>query len=196
MNEYFIIGMDFFKDKKLKGQSAIFNSYKFRIFPFKFQGKKYFPNIVPENLIDQWRPKEKGKYRYKFTTPQAQKISKVTSLEHSLIETIKYGSKIFTEPDLKKKSKLPVKPMIYAYALDNILVAMKGKRIFERFGFNLPKQTSKKYTSKLVVNFETWVFPSDASDWINPETGESLTGYLQPIELSYLLNECVNIEHY
>lgn len=152
--------------------------------------------ILVKEWLDQWRPKEKGKYRYKFTTPQAQKISKVTSLEHSLIETIKYGSKIFTEPDLKKKSKLPVKPMIYAYALDNILVAMKGKRIFERFGFNLPKQTSKKYTSKLVVNFETWVFPSDASDWINPETGESLTGYLQPIELSYLLNECVNIEHY
>jgi len=27
---------------------------------------------------------------------------KVSSLEHSLIETIKYGSKIFTEPDLQK----------------------------------------------------------------------------------------------
>ena len=54
-----------------------------------------------------------------------------------------------------KKSKQPIKPMIYAYALDNILVAMKGKRIFERFGFNLSQQPSKKHTRKLVENFET-----------------------------------------
>jgi len=120
----------------------------------------------------------------------------VTSLEHVLIETIKYGSKIFTEPDLNKKSKQLIKPLIYAYALDNILVAMKGIRIFERFGFNLPKQPTRKNTSKLIENFETWIFPYDANYWVNPETGEVLRGYLQPSELSYLLNECINKEHY
>ena len=73
---------------------------------------------------------------------------------------------------------------------------MKGKRIFERFGFNLPKQEPKERTIKLIENFETWIFPIDANDWINPETGEALTGYLQPTELSYLLNECINTEHY
>ncbi len=73
---------------------------------------------------------------------------------------------------------------------------MKGKRIFERFGFNLPHQQPKESTIKLVENYETWVFPKDASDWINPNTGECLTGYLQPKELSYLLNECINTEHY
>jgi len=153
-------------------------------------------DLLVEEWIKQWRPTGKLAYKYKYTSPKAQKISKVTNLEHSLIETIKYGSKIFTEPDLNKKSKQPIRPMIYAYALDNILVAMKGKRIFERFGFNLPQQPSKTHISKFVVNFETWVFPSDASDWINPETGESLTGYLQPIELSSLLNECINSEYH
>jgi len=151
--------------------------------------------LVKEWLI-QWRPKDKSIYRYKFTDPVAQKISKVTSLEHSLIETIKYGSKIFTEPDLKKKSKQSIPPMIYAYALDNILVAMKGKRIFERFGFNLPQQPTKKSTNKLVTDYETWLFPNDATDWVNTQTGECLTGYLQPIELSYLLNECINTQQY
>lgn len=82
--------------------------------------------------------------------------------------------------------------MIYAYALDNILVAMKGKRIFERFGFNLPHQPKEKQTSRLVENYETWLFPANANDWVNPNTGESLTGYLQPTELGYLLNECIN----
>ena len=168
------------------------------------------------------------------------------------METIKYGSKIFTEPDLKKKrlciilrlkemdlqyndrqidvylniqpsgietgkmsknlmkvainhsniytqpkkTKLSIPKMIYARALDNIHVAMKGKRIFERFWFNLLKQPAKRHTGKLVENFEIWLFPKDSSDWVNPITGESLTGYLQPTELCYLLNECINIKQY
>ena len=145
--------------------------------------------------IKQWKPIGES-YRYKYTSPRAQKISKVTSLEHSLIETIKYGSKIFTEPDLKKKSKKSIPPMIYAYALDNILVAMKGKIIFDRFGFNLPPQSTSKNKTKLVNNYDTWLFPNDATDWINPQTGETLTGYLQPVELSYLLNECINTSDY
>jgi len=150
--------------------------------------------MLVEEWIKQWRPLGKTAYRYKYTTPKAQKISKVTSLKHSPIETIKYGSKIFTEPDLKKKSKQKNPPMIYARALDIILVAMKGKRIFERFGFNLPQQPTKNCTSKLIKDFETWIFPNDVNDWINPETGEALTGYLQPSELSHLLNECINID--
>jgi len=157
---------------------------------------KEIAELLKKEWLIQWRPVPKTTYRYKYTTPNAQKISKVTSLEHSLIETIKYGSKIFTEPDLRKKSnqQTPTSPVIYARALDNILVAMKGKRIFERFGFNLPKQSPKESITKLVVDFENWIFPSNASDWMNPITGEMLTGYMQPFELSYLLNECINKE--
>lgn len=72
---------------------------------------------------------------------------------------------------------------------------MEGKRIFERFGFNLPQQPTNKQTIKLVENFETWLFPKDATDWINPDTGETLSGYMQPIEFSYLQNNCINIDH-
>ena len=43
--------------------------------------------------------------------------------------------------------------MIYAHALDNILFAMKGKRIFERFGFNLPQQLTIKSTTKFVDKY-------------------------------------------
>jgi len=152
--------------------------------------------LLKNEWLKQWRPIPKKTYRYKYTTPGAQHIEPVYNLESALIETIKYGSKIFTEPDLEKKSKQKAKasPMIYARALDNILVAMKGKRIFERFGFNLPKNPTYKSNSRLVVDFETWIFPSDAADWINPDTGETLTGYLPPTELSYLLNECINKE--
>lgn len=152
--------------------------------------------LLKKEWLRQWRPKDKSVYRYKYTSPDAQDIRPVNNLEMTLIETIKYGSKIFTEPDLEKKSKQPAatSPKIYARALDNILVAMKGKRIFERFGFNLPKSLPQKVNPKLVVDFETWIFPSNAADWINPNTGETLTGYLPPLELSYLLNECINKE--
>lgn len=155
---------------------------------------KEIAELLKSEWLTQWRPIPKTTYRYKYTTPAAQHIEPVYNLESALIETIKYGSKIFTEPDLNKKSKLKTPPKIYARALDNILVAMKGKHIFDRFGFNLPEQPQQTSSTKLVVNFENWTFPKDSSDWVNPDTGETLTGYLPPLELSYLLNECINKE--
>ena len=171
--------------------------------PIKKTYNPHFHLIVPskevavllkEEWLKQWRPKDKAKYQYKFATPKAQHIESVYNLESALIETIKYGSKIFSEPDIKQKSKQKIPPIIYARALDNIFVAMKGKRIFDRFGFNLPEQPQQKSNTKLVVNFENWTFPKDSSDWVNDETGEALTGFLPPLGLSHLLNECINIE--
>ena len=128
------------------------------------------------------------------TSPKAQHIRKVENLEHDLIETIKYGSKIFTEADLRKKGKQATAPMVYAYALDNILCAMKGKRIFDRFGFNLPTITKEETPQQLITDFDEYIFSTTNTDWINKSTGECLTGYLQPIGLSHLLNECINTE--
>ncbi len=82
--------------------------------------------------------------------------------------------------------------MIYARALDNILTAMKGKRIFERFGFQLPAQPKRNNTQRFVEDFEKYIFPNDGNDWINTSTGECLTGYLQPLELTNLLNNCID----
>ncbi len=156
---------------------------------------KEIADLLKKEWIAQWRPiPHKNNTRYKYTNPGAQKITPVYNLETALIETIKYGSKIFTEPDLNKKRQLKTPPKIYARALDNILVAMKGKRIFERFGFNLPEQPQQMNSTKVVVDFENWTFPKDSSDWVNDETGEALTGFLPPLSLSYLLNECINIE--
>jgi len=170
---------------------------------FNPQRKTYNPHfhiIVPtkeiaELLIKEWML-QWNKTGVIHTSPKAQHMRKVENLERDLIETIKYGSKIFTEADLKKKGKQVTAPMVYAYALDNILCAMKGKRIFDRFGFNLPKTAAKETTQKLISNYDEYIFSSDATDWVNQTTGECLTGYTQPIELSHLLNECVNTDSY
>jgi hypothetical protein len=58
-------------------------------------------------------------------------------LEADLIETVKYGTKVLTEPDKKNNSnKTP--PQLYIKAMYNILSAMRDIRLFERFGFSLP----------------------------------------------------------
>jgi hypothetical protein len=129
-----------------------------------------------------------------FTSPKAQYIRPVKDLERDLVEIIKYGSKIFTSPELKKKASNKIPPMIYAKALDNILTAMKGYRIFDRFGFNLPKGPIVKRQYKILEEYKEWVYSFQKADWVNSDTNESLTGYLQPPELSYLLNECVNLD--
>ncbi len=168
--------------------------------PIRKTYNPHFHIIVPNKEIAEVLKKEWmlqwNKTAIIHSSPKAQHIRKVENLERDLIETIKYGSKIFTEADLKKKGKKPLQPMVYAYALDNILCAMKGKRIFDRFGFNLPKTNKKSIPQKLITNFDEFTFSSTSSDWINKKTGECLTGYLQPIELSYLLNECINTDSY
>ncbi|GGF78995.1 protein rep [Wenyingzhuangia marina] len=170
---------------------------------FNPQRKTYNPHfhiIVPNKVIADLLKKEWmlqwNQTGVIYTSPKAQHIREVENLERDLIETIKYGSKIFTEADLKKKGKKATTPLIYALALDNILCAMKGKRIFERFGFNLPKTSKKKPIKQLVINYEEFIFTSDATDWISTTTGKLLTGYTQTSQLNHLLNECINTETY
>jgi hypothetical protein len=148
--------------------------------------------LLRNEWMIQWRPKDRGVYRYKFTSPKAQHIKRVDDLEHTLVETIKYGSKIFTEPDLKKKSKVQKDRMIYAKALHNIFQAMKGKRLFDRFGFNLPLKQQSMTNSQWITSYQNWFYSLESGDWINEESNESLTGYLIPSELKALINECIN----
>ena len=51
----------------------------------------------------EWQ-KQWNQGKKKLAQPFAQHKRKVEDLEHDLIEIIRYGSKIFTEPDVKNKS--------------------------------------------------------------------------------------------
>ena len=46
----------------------------------------------------------------KFAVFAAQNMQPITSTERALIEIVKYGSKIFTEPDVADKSKKEQRP--------------------------------------------------------------------------------------
>lgn len=165
---------------------------------FNPQKRTYNPHLhlivqneeMADLLINEWL----ALWTPKFTIRYAQNKRSAKDMERDLIEIVKYGSKIFTEPDLKNKSKLKSDRKIYAAALYNIFSAMKDHRIFERFGFNLPK-TDKVFggKSQICYDYENWRFDPKQSDWVNIHTSEMLTAYLLPPELKILLEENIDI---
>ena len=163
--------------------------------PEKKTYNPHFHLIVPnketgEAIVKEWL----NLWTYKYARKYAQKNERCYSVESTLIEVIKYGSKIFTEPDLKQKSK-GLGTKIYAGALHNILNAMKGHRIFDRFGFNLPK-TSETSLSKVqtVIDYDKWVYIPKLRDWRNVNSDEVLSKYVAPPKLQYLLEQCIDKE--
>lgn len=199
MNKAFQLIKERCKKRNQRGKGIKLMGIKSLECNFNPQKRTYNPHfhiIVPnkeiaELLVKEWQS-QWNKTNTIHASCKAQHIRKVDNLEHDLIETIKYGSKIFTDPDIKNKGKHSLPPLIYAKALDNIFIAMKSQRIFDRFGFNLPRQIKKETSSKLLFDFKTFVFPSNGNDWVDQDTGECLTGYSNTTELDYLLSDCIN----
>jgi hypothetical protein len=165
---------------------------------FNPKTKTYNPHlhiIVPDKATAYQIKREWLKiWTVKFAFSEHQVIRKVTNTEASLIEIIKYGTKIFTEPNLRKKSKKKGSHKIYVSALYNILAAMKGHRIFDRFGFNLPK-TNKPIggTITRLEDFDEWEYNISIGDWMSIHSGELLTEYKLPFELDQLLNNNIDV---
>jgi len=132
-------------------------------------------------------------WKSKWTNERAQYIRPIESLERDLIETIKYGSKIVTDPEKKRKSGTQDNPKIYAAALYNIFDAMKGLRIFDRFGFNLPKEKEKRVSgSRLVNDFHEWIFLPEYYDWHSTENELVLSAYVPTNEILKILENNVD----
>lgn len=147
---------------------------------------------IAELLVSEWLLlwNRKGLF---YTSKKAQDIRKVYSLETGLIEIIKYGSKIFSEPDMNKRGNQNSNYQIYVSALDNILSAMKGKRIFERFGFNTGKaETTSTSEPQLITDFEEWEFNPKVADWENVNNDNKLTGYAPQSQLLSILENSIN----
>jgi hypothetical protein len=137
--------------------------------------------------IEAWKPT--------YLNPEAQHFKQVRKTERDLVEVIKYGAKIFTEPGKNKTEKKLRRgeSVIYARALHNIYSAMKGERLFDRFGFNIPKATRKR-ESKL-TEFETvniWHYAAPYKDWLHPEHEATLTGYISTFEEDLVLERKID----
>lgn len=128
----------------------------------------------------------------KFTNGWGQDIRKIENNLEGIIEAVKYGSKILTEPNPNRKIE-KVSHYVYISALYNILSSMRGIRLFDRFGFNLPMNNEKSIVQiNSLIEYEELSYSSEIHDWVNPDTGEILSGYVPTPELSNLLNHRIN----
>jgi Replication protein len=164
---------------------------------FNLKRKTYNPHLhlivankkMADVFIGEWLKLWTAEWAYKG----AQDARKVEDTERALIEIVKYGSKIFTEPDANKKSKEKNSPLLYVSALSNILKAMKGVRVFERFGFNISAQGGSSPGKTTVLNeYKEWEFDLKQADWINTDSGKVLSGYLAPDKLKGLLDNNID----
>jgi len=88
--------------------------------------------------------------------------------DNSIMELFKYFTKIVT-----KKS-------IYISALDTIFSAMRNRRVFQPMGIEKDiSEDIENIQAEVIEDLQfreavwTWI----DTDWVNPETGETLTGY-------------------
>lgn len=180
------------KGLKLIGIKSLECNYN----PKKKTYNPHFHIVVPNEAIADalisewlaiWTPKE--------TDRKAQDKQRVRDVERNLVEVIKYGAKIFTDPEAKNKRKSTLPPIVYAAAMDTIFRALKPYRIFERFGFNLPKSPkSSKIKAVSEGQCQDWIFAIEVFDWVNTKTGEGLTEYAPTAQLYWLLHENINTD--
>jgi len=164
---------------------------------FNCQKRIYNPHLhlivankeMADLIVKEWCELWTGK----FVSKDAQKSEEIWNKEKALIEIVKYSSKIFTDPNMAKKGKAKATPYIYASALDNIIEAMKDHRIFDRFGFNLPKEDKPKRKSTVVTNFTELEYDPNVFDWVEKNTDEVLTGYTPFSDLVAILNSNIDI---
>lgn len=147
--------------------------------------------VMAEILVNEWQKRS----RKGWTNHRCQNITPVFNNLSALIEVVKYGSKIFTEPDVNKKAACKGSEKIYVAALNNIFNAMKGLRIFERFGFDLPKNSEREIVPACIVqDYCEWIFLPEYFDWVNVENGHNLTDFHPEASLIRLLEN--NIDTY
>lgn len=130
----------------------------------------------------------------RWTYHKAQLVEKVFNNITALIEVVKYGSKIFTDPELRKKQKSIGNTKIYAAALNVIFTAMKGMRIFDRFGFNLPAGKAHNSPGAFVVeDFKEWNYDISTFNWVDNE-GNRLTDFQPEAKLLDLLENKIDLD--
>ncbi|RDK85451.1 protein rep [Marinirhabdus gelatinilytica] len=130
-------------------------------------------------LKQEWK-KECNKYSFQ-AGEKGQDLRRVNNTERDLVEVIKYGAKILSNPDPTHKRKRKKGDMtglhIYANALHTIYKAFDRHHLFSSFGFKLPEVVEHESTERIVKEFEKWQYSPKLMDWVNNDTGKLLSEY-------------------
>jgi len=177
------------KDLKLIGVRSLeccFNPY----------ARTYNPHVhlivATEEMARIIKQDWRQKWPRGWANEKAQNHRKLCNLEVDLIETIKYGAKIIDDLDSTRKKKRSNNPTIYAAALHNIFVAMKGIRLFERFGFDLPKSNPCLIPARVTNDYNEWVFTAEQHDWVSADSDDVLSSFQPKPGLMNLLDNNID----
>ena len=109
-------------------------------------------------------------WKDEFINLEAQHKRKVKKDKRKeLIATIKYSTKLFSEVEKGKKGN----SKMYIAALYTIDRAMTGRRLFDRFGFDLPAESKRvPKGTRFAINVETFKYDLKRANWISTETDE------------------------
>lgn len=180
------------KGKKLMGIKSLECNFN----PKRRTYNPHYHIIVPtqemaEILVREWLTRSNPGWTHR----KGQYERKVLNTERDMIETVKYGTKILTEPDPRKKKYEKGKRKVYISALNNILMAFDGHHLFGRFGFNLPiKKMKPESKATCVTDYTNWEFDPAVSDWVDKNSDDRLTGYLPSSDLVDILKEGIDNE--
>jgi len=168
---------------------------------FNPKSKTYNPHIhllvpsfeITKIIFDEWLMEGVRIFGETFVNRYAQSYKLVWSRKKKMVELIKYNTKIFTDPDVKKfRGDGKRSPMIYAAAIHTILKAMENRRVFDRFGFNLPKATKARRTKMLTEGYKEWEYYPAVSDWVEKEGACTLTNYQPQPDLTLVLDKNID----
>ncbi|MCX6274253.1 MAG: protein rep [Bacteroidetes bacterium] len=108
--------------------------------------------------------------------------------ENALARIIKYGTKIFSEHNPRNKKS---KKGVYIEALDTIIAAMEDRRIFDRFGFNLPSRPKEEKRVQYLKDYKAWTFVCEYADWLEKDGALSLSNFVIQDEMRVFFNESI-----
>jgi plasmid rolling circle replication initiator protein Rep len=167
-----------YKKRQQRGQDFAFIGIRSLECNFNPKSKTYNPHFhlmikgraEAKRLVEEWVAKaKKGGASF-----QAQNIQQVKNREECFIEIVKYGTKIFTDVEGKKRNIRNGR--VYVRALYKIIEAMQGIRLFERFGFNTGANTTKWTPKKtILVNPKEFEYDPSQANWIETTTGKCIS---------------------
>jgi plasmid rolling circle replication initiator protein Rep len=156
---------------------------------------KDIAETIKREWLELWNRdyKRTGLKRHRYALTYLQNIRKVNCTEEDLIETIKYGAKVMTDPTMQKGKNKSRSPKIYVTALHEIYRAFDRHKLFGHFGFKpKPQNTKTQKNGKAVSEFQMWIFDSEISDYVNIESGQIMTNYLPDNELVKIISKNID----
>ena len=145
-------------------------------------------------MIEWLKEQNKGQFE-RIASYVGQYLVKIKDREKNLIEVIKYGVKVLTDPDMKKGKNRTQLPIIFAAAMHEIHKAFSGKNLLSKYGFSLPQsdnEAKEQYVEDSKV--KTWAYDPQISNYIDEETAEVMypNKYLPSPEMEYIAKERID----